>query len=153
MHTQMHPSQQRHIIQKMDIEISHTLRHTHKWDRHANGHPSGQREGFPSGQRARSPSITPLLHPPDPCHTQSASQSNTQLSPSVGNSYHPLRQSVCHSHTSTYTHTETWRVPCLTPGPRWSLVWRSVCVCLASNGPFKCRIFTADKAILGDCAH
>lgn len=51
------------------------------------------------------------------------------------------------------THTETWRVPCLTPGPRWSLVWRPVCVCLASNGPFKCRIFTADRAILGDSTH
>ncbi len=65
----------------------------------------------------------------------------------------PYTQCLCLSHASTHTRTETWRVPCLTPGPRRSLVWRPVCVCLASNGPFKCRIFTADRAILGDSTH
>lgn len=56
------------------------------------------------------------------------------------------------SHTSVYTLRQGG-CPCLTPGPHWSLVWRPVCVCLASNRPFKCRIFTADRAILGDSVH
>lgn len=62
--------------------------------------------------------------------------------------------SVQRTHTPTNTHTriEASRVPCSPPGPRWSLVWRPVCVCLPSNGPFKCRIFTADRAVLGDAA-
>lgn len=103
------------------------------------------------------PSNTPTttLHPPDPCHRQSASQSNTlKLSLSACSSpHHPLTHTISPMQSHTHTHEETWRVPCLTPGPRWSLVWRPVCVCLASNGPFKCRIFTADRAILGDSAH
>lgn len=102
------------------------------------------------------PESPPPPYHPDPCHTQSASQSNTnalKLSLSVSNTpHHPhlhtLSASLPRIHTHTQTHTETWRVPCLTPGPRRSLVWRPVCVCLASNGPFKCRIFTADRAIL-----
>ena len=156
----------RHIIQKMDnvrvCKHTHTqLRQTCKWK------PIGTKMRIPPLAREPILSITPTPpYPPDPCHTQSASQSSlthtytrthththTHLDcPCLFPTYHitPPTHCVCLSHASAHTHTETWRVPCLTPGPRRSLVWRPVCVCLASNGPFKCRIFTADRAILRD---
>ena len=140
--------------------------HTHSWDRHANGNPLGLRWGSPLWPESPySPSPLPphtlLTHvthnqPPSPVwhtHTHAHTHTHTHLDcPCLFPTYHitPPTHCVCLSHASAHTHTETWRVPCLTPGPRRSLVWRPVCVCLASNGPFKCRIFTADRAILRD---
>lgn len=95
----------RHIIQKMANVKEY--KHAHKLDRHANGHPVGLRGRFPSGQKAHTlhhPYRPTPPYPPDPCHTQSASQSNThilQVSLSVSNTAH----NICISPTHRYTHT------------------------------------------------
>lgn len=99
--------------------------------------------------RSSSTLLTHVTHnqPPSPTHAHLNSRYLFPTHHII--SLYTLSASLPHTHTDT----QTWQVPYLTPGPRWSLVWRPVCVCLASNGPFKCRIFTADRAILGDSAH
>jgi len=109
--------------------ISWEYANAHKWIQTCKCEPIGTGKRIPLWPESPY-SLSPPAYPPDPCHRQSASQSNT------------------HTHTHPLRHGG-----CLTPGPHRSLVWRPVCVCLASNGPFKCRIFTADRAILGDGAH
>lgn len=105
----------------------------------------GRRGGSPSGHKPRTlhhPRCPPPSYPPDPCHKH-----NQPPSPPW-----PHRITQPHTLSASLPRTQTWRVSFLTSGPRWSLVWRPVCVCLASNGPFKCRIFTAQRAILRDSA-
>lgn len=154
MHMQMHSSQQRRIIQKTDhVRAS---RHTHKWDRHANGTHWDWKTDSPL---AREPILSITLHPTRLTHvTQNQPPSPTHphvKSPFQFSTHHIRPQCtlcVCVSLPCIHTSDTHWDMAGALPHP-WTppvISMEAVCVCLASNGPFKCRIFTADRAILGD---